>query len=86
MLSIFFGDMPEAVYDPVVFFKNTYTDEWITDGLSREMIRDVDGSEEKSKTGVCDRRRFECRVWIFCQFGSKGWISSDQCGRKIKYF
>ena len=45
MLSIFFGDMPEAVYDPVVFFKNTYTDEWITDGLSREMIRDVDGSE-----------------------------------------
>ncbi len=44
MLSIFFGDMPEAVYDPVVFFKNTYTDEWITDGLSREMIRDVDGS------------------------------------------
>ncbi len=45
MLSIFYGDMPEAVYDPAVFFKNTYTDEWITNPLSREMIRDVDRSE-----------------------------------------
>ncbi len=45
MLSIFYGDMPEAVYDPAVFFKNTYTDEWITNPLSREMVRDVDRSE-----------------------------------------
>ena len=44
MLSVFYGDMPEAIYDPVVYFKNTYTDEWITDELSREMIRDVDRS------------------------------------------
>ena len=36
MLSVFYGDMPEAIYDPVVYFKNTYTDEWITDELSRE--------------------------------------------------
>ena len=41
----FYGDMPEAVYNPVIYFKNTYTDEWITDKLSREMIRDVDRSE-----------------------------------------
>lgn len=45
MLSIFFGDMPEAIYDPVIYFKNTYTDEWIMDGLSRKMIKDVDRSE-----------------------------------------
>ena len=44
MLSVFYGDMPEAIYDPVVYFKNTYTDEWITDELSKEMIRDVDRS------------------------------------------
>lgn len=37
--------MPEAIYNPVIYFKNTYTDEWITDKLSREMIRDVDRSE-----------------------------------------
>ena len=45
MLSIFFGDMPEAIYNPVIYFKNTYTDEWITDELSRKMIKDVDRSE-----------------------------------------
>ncbi len=44
MLHIFYGDMPEAIYNPVIFFKNTYTDEWITDELSKEMIRDVDRS------------------------------------------
>lgn len=44
MLSIFYGDMPEAVYNPVIYFKNTYTDEWITDPLSKEMIQDVDRS------------------------------------------
>lgn len=45
MLSIFFGDMPEAIYNPVIYFKNRYTDEWITDALSKEMIKDVDKSE-----------------------------------------
>lgn len=45
MLSIFYGDMPQAIYNPVVFFKNTYTDEWILDEFSKEMIRDVDKSE-----------------------------------------
>lgn len=45
MLSIFFGDMPEAIYNPAVYFKNTYTDEWITDELSKRMIKDVDKSE-----------------------------------------
>lgn len=44
MLSIFYGDMPDAVYNPVIYFKNTYTDDWIMDDLSREMIRDVDRS------------------------------------------
>lgn len=45
MLSIFYGDMPQAIYNPVVYFKNRYTDEWIMDEFSREMIRDVDKSE-----------------------------------------
>lgn len=44
MLNIFYGDMPEAIYNPAVYFKNTYMDEWITDELSREMIKDVDNS------------------------------------------
>lgn len=44
MLSIYYGDMPQAIYNPVVFFKNTYTDDWIIDDLSRTMIQDVDKS------------------------------------------
>ena len=44
MLNIFYGDMPEAIYNLAVYFKNTYMDEWITDELSREMIKDVDNS------------------------------------------
>ena len=45
MLSVFYGDMPEAIYNPVVFFKNSYTDDWIMDDLSVRMIKDVDKSD-----------------------------------------
>lgn len=45
MLHIFFGDMPEAIYNTSVYFKNVYEDEWITDPFSKEMIRDIDKSE-----------------------------------------
>ncbi len=45
MLNIFFGPMPEAIYDTAVYFKNTYSDHWITAPLAVEMIRDVDRSK-----------------------------------------
>ena len=45
MLSVYYGDMPEAIYNPALFFKNSYSDDWITDELSKAMIRDVDKSE-----------------------------------------
>lgn len=44
MLNIYYGDMPQAIYNTAVYFKNTYEDEWITDDLSRQMIQDVDHS------------------------------------------
>jgi len=44
LLSIYYGDMPEAIYNTVIFFKNTYMDDWITDDLCRKMILDVDKS------------------------------------------
>lgn len=44
MLHIFFGEMPGAIYNTSVYFKNVYEDEWIMDPLSREMIWDVDQS------------------------------------------
>lgn len=44
MLNIYFGDMPNVIYNTAVYFKNTYEDAWITAPLSREMIQDVDHS------------------------------------------
>lgn len=44
MLHIFFGQMPEAIFNTSVYFKNSYEDSWITDPLAREMIQDVDKS------------------------------------------
>ena len=45
MLSIYVGQMEEAIYYPPAYFNNTYDDEWITDSLTVEMIKDVDKSE-----------------------------------------
>ena len=47
MLKIIYGNCENAIYNTAVFFKNTYADEWITDPMSVEMIRDVDQSEVK---------------------------------------
>lgn len=45
MLSIYLGKMDDAVYHPPTYFDNQYEDEWITDKLSIEMIKDVDQSQ-----------------------------------------
>lgn len=44
MLNIFFGSMPEAIFNTSVYFKNSCEDKWITDPLAREMILDIDKS------------------------------------------
>lgn len=44
MLHIYYGDMPEAVYNTAVYFKNVYEDNWITDPFAKEMILDIDKS------------------------------------------
>lgn len=45
MLRIFFGEMPDAIYNTEVYFQNVYEDSWITDDFAREVIRKVDKSE-----------------------------------------
>lgn len=45
MLNIYFGDMPDSIYNTNVYFNNTYKDRWLQDELSKEMIRAVDRSE-----------------------------------------
>lgn len=44
MLSIFYGDMPEAVYNTAAYFKYDYEDSWIVDPFVKDMILDVDRS------------------------------------------
>lgn len=44
MLHIYYGNMPEAVFNTSVYFKNAYEDAWITDPVARKMILDVDKS------------------------------------------
>ena len=44
MLNIYYGNMPEVIFNTAVYFKNVYEDEWITDPVAREMILDVDKS------------------------------------------
>lgn len=44
MLNIFYGNMPEAVFNTAVYFKNAYEDAWITDPVAKEMILDIDKS------------------------------------------
>ena len=52
MLNVYFGDMPDAIYNTAVYFKNTYRDKWITDEYSRRMIKDVDRSEVVSESVI----------------------------------
>lgn len=47
MLHIHFGDYKgkDYIFDPDTYFDNAYEDEWLTDPLSKEMVRDIDRSE-----------------------------------------
>lgn len=44
MLSVFFGQMADAIYNTSAYFQYDYEDSWITDPITREMIRDIDKS------------------------------------------
>lgn len=45
MLNIYFGEMPEAIYNTEVYFKNTYQEQWICDDFAKRVIKGVDKSE-----------------------------------------
>lgn len=45
MLSIYFGEMSDAIYNTNVYFNNTYKDSWITNPLTKDIIKAVDNSE-----------------------------------------
>ncbi len=57
MLNVYFGDMLDAIYNTNVYFNNTYKDSWITNPLSKEMIKAVD------KSDVIDERTISSPVF-----------------------
>ena len=52
MLNIYYGDMPEAIYNTSLYFDNTYYDSWLNDGFAKEMIKSVDKAEVLSGQAV----------------------------------
>lgn len=51
-MNVYFGDMPGAIFNTAVYFKNTYRDSWITNPLSVQMIKDVDKSDVVSESVI----------------------------------
>lgn len=45
MLRIFFGDMPDAIYNTEIYFKNMYDEDWFMDDFAKKIIKKVDKSE-----------------------------------------
>lgn len=45
MLNIYFGDLPSAIYNTEIYFKNTYEDNWLLDGFASKVIKKVDSSD-----------------------------------------
>ena len=61
MLNINYGNMPEAIFNTAVYFKNVYEDEWITDPVVREMIL---MKNERSKVFNASTCGDNCAKWI----------------------
>ncbi|MBQ6755733.1 MAG: DUF4869 domain-containing protein [Oscillospiraceae bacterium] len=55
MLNIFFGEMPEAIYDTASYFNNTFLDSWIEEDFSRKVIHDIDRAKVLSPQAVDSR-------------------------------
>lgn len=45
MLNIYFGDMPEAIYNTSAYINNNYCAEWICDDFAKSVIKGVDRPE-----------------------------------------
>ncbi len=50
MLNIYFGDMPEAVYNTSVYFNYTYEDEWLTSDFAKEVIKKIGAISQQTPT------------------------------------
>lgn len=61
MLNIFYGNMPGAVFNTAVYFKNVYEDAWITAPIAKEMILIANESDKVFNASTCGDN---CAKWI----------------------
>jgi len=89
MLNIYFGSCEKEIYNPVVYFKNQYEDEWIVDDLSKSMILDVDSSKviganaiESPVLGIISPERLSggVQTLILMAFDNSGKIFNASAG------
>ena len=52
MLNIYYGDMPEAIFNTSLYFDNTYYDAWLYDDFAKEMIKAVDKADVLSGQAI----------------------------------
>ncbi len=45
MLRIYFGSLPDEIYNTEMFYENQYDRNWVMDDFAREIIKDIDSSE-----------------------------------------
>ncbi len=91
MLSIYYGDIvsEKYIFNPDVFFNNSYEEEWITDPLSKQMIKDIDGSEvvgprliDSPFLGAIPAERLSggVKTLILMKFDSSHIFNASACG------
>lgn len=52
MLNIYYGDMPEAIYNTSVYFDNVYLDKWLEDAFAQKMLKAIDKAKVLSANAV----------------------------------
>lgn len=45
MLRIYFGSLPDEIYNTEMFYENQYDRNWVMDDFAKEIIKDIDSSE-----------------------------------------
>lgn len=89
MLKIYFGDMPQAIYNTAVYFDNSYLDSWITDPFSKRMIKDIDkatvlspSAVESKALGVIPVKQLSggVKTLILLQFEDDKIFNASTCG------
>jgi len=91
MLRVYYGDLDAEnyIFNPDVFFNNSYEDDWIIDPVSKKMIKDIDGSEVVGPRAIdspflgsiaVERLSGGVKTLILMRFDSEHIFNASACG------